>query len=63
MVIFAVHNLIKDPPFSKLDLVSCRNVLIYLKTELQRKICPVSLYPESAMDFSFSGLPRASGMY
>ena len=31
------HNVIRDPPFSKLDLVSCRNLLIYLTTELQAK--------------------------
>ena len=36
MVVFAVHNLISDPPFSKLDLVSCRNVLIYMDSVLQK---------------------------
>ena len=38
MVVFAQHNIIKDPPFSKLDLVSCRNLLIYMKPVLQRKV-------------------------
>lgn len=38
MVIFAQHNLLKDPPFSKIDLLSCRNMLIYMKPELQKKI-------------------------
>jgi two-component system CheB/CheR fusion protein len=38
MVIFAPHNLTKDPPFTKLDLISCRNVLIYLNPATQRKI-------------------------
>ena len=37
-VTFAVHNLISDPPFSKLDLISCRNVLIYLEPELQARV-------------------------
>lgn len=37
MVIFAPHNLIKDPPFTRIDLISCRNVLIYLRTAAQRK--------------------------
>ena len=37
-VIFAVHSVIKDPPFSKLDLLSCRNVLIYLEPELQNRL-------------------------
>lgn len=38
MVIFAPHNLTKDPPFTKLDLISCRNLLIYLNPPTQRKI-------------------------
>ncbi|MDB5126034.1 CheR family methyltransferase, partial [Mucilaginibacter sp.] len=37
MCVFAHHNLLKDPPFSKMDLVSCRNVLIYLEPVLQKK--------------------------
>lgn len=41
-VVFAVQNLINDPPFSKLDLISCRNLLIYLETEIQKKI--ISLF-------------------
>ncbi|WP_232300531.1 chemotaxis protein CheB [Desulfonatronovibrio magnus] len=38
MVVFAQHNLIKDPPFTKIDMLSCRNLLIYLQTSLQRKV-------------------------
>lgn len=38
MVIFAPHNVIMDPPFTKLDLLCCRNLLIYLSQELQRKL-------------------------
>ncbi|MBI2803805.1 MAG: PAS domain-containing protein [Planctomycetes bacterium] len=38
LVIFAPHNLTKDPPFTKLDLVTCRNVLIYLNPATQRKV-------------------------
>jgi two-component system, chemotaxis family, CheB/CheR fusion protein len=37
-VTFAAQNLIRDPPFSNLDLISCRNLLIYLNTEVQRKV-------------------------
>ncbi len=47
--IFAKHDLTNDPPFSKLDLVTCRNVLIYMAAPLQRKILPIfhySLKPE-----------------
>ncbi len=44
MVIFAVQSLIKDPPFSNLDLISCRNVLIYLDTSLQKITIPLFHY-------------------
>jgi len=40
MVIFAPQNLIMDPPFTKMDLVSCRNLLIYLSPELQKRLLP-----------------------
>ena len=36
--IFATHNLLNDPPFSRMDLISCQNVLIYIETNPQRKI-------------------------
>ena len=38
MVVFAPHNVIKDPPFTKLNLLTCRNMLIYMEPELQNKI-------------------------
>lgn len=38
MVVFAVHNVIKDPAFTKLDLLSCRNLMIYLEPELQSRL-------------------------
>ncbi len=44
MVIFAPHNLIMDPPFTKLDLLTCRNLLIYLGAELQKKLLPIFHY-------------------
>ncbi|MFC1653121.1 CheR family methyltransferase, partial [Planctomycetota bacterium] len=47
-VIFAPQNLIMDPPFTKLDLLSCRNLLIYLAPEMQKKLFPLfhySLHP------------------
>src|SRR6185369_6298045 len=37
-VLFAHHDLLKDPPFSRVDLISCRNVLIYLDRELQEQV-------------------------
>jgi two-component system CheB/CheR fusion protein len=44
MVVFARHNLGKDPPFSRLDLISCRNVLIYLQAPLQKRVMRVFHY-------------------
>ncbi len=38
VVVFAPHNVIKDPPFTKLDLLFCRNLLIYMEPELQKKL-------------------------
>jgi len=44
MVIFAPQDLIMDPPFTKLDLLSCRNLLIYLTPEVQKKLIPLFHY-------------------
>ncbi|MFV5688080.1 chemotaxis protein CheB [Flavobacterium sp. ZT3R25] len=38
MIVFAPHNVIKDPPFTKLDLLTCRNMLIYMEPQLQNKL-------------------------
>ncbi|MGJ0507093.1 MAG: chemotaxis protein CheB [Methylocystis sp.] len=39
VILFARHSILKDPPFSRLDLISCRNLLIYLDRELQQQVC------------------------
>jgi len=44
MAVFAVQDVLKDPPFTKLDLLSCRNLLIYLDVELQKKLLPLFHY-------------------
>lgn len=44
MVVFAVHNVIKEPPFTRLDILSCRNLMIYLEPELQTRLIPVFHY-------------------
>jgi two-component system CheB/CheR fusion protein len=44
MVVFAPHNLILDPPFTRLDILSCRNLLIYLESALQKKLLPLFHY-------------------
>ncbi|HKP97629.1 MAG TPA: chemotaxis protein CheB [Fibrobacteria bacterium] len=42
--IFAMHDMVADPPFSRVDLVTCRNVLIYMSPALQRKVFPIFHY-------------------
>jgi two-component system, chemotaxis family, CheB/CheR fusion protein len=44
MLVFAQQSVIKDPPFTKLDLIACRNLLIYFSTALQKKIIPIFHY-------------------
>ena len=44
MVVFAPQNVIKDPPFTKLDIITCRNMLIYMEPELQRKLLSLFNY-------------------
>ncbi|MEQ1529395.1 MAG: chemotaxis protein CheB [Methylococcales bacterium] len=55
MVVFAVQNAIKDPPFTKLDLLSCRNLMIYLEAELQNRLIRTfhyALKPEGVLFLS-----------
>jgi len=54
-VLFAVHSLLKDPPFSRLDLISCRNLLIYLDRELQQQVCGTFHYALTPGGFLFLG--------
>ncbi len=61
MVVFANQSLIKDPPFSKQDLISCRNLLIYLGPELQRKILPLFHYALNPGGFLFLGSSETVG--
>jgi two-component system CheB/CheR fusion protein len=55
MVIFAVQNVIKDPPFSGIDLVSCRNLLIYMTSDLQQRVIPLFHYALNPGGFLFLG--------
>ncbi|GJQ58598.1 MAG: chemotaxis protein CheR [Candidatus Scalindua sp.] len=63
MVVFAVQNLIKDPAFSRLDLVSCRNVLIYLNIQLQKRIIPLFHYVLKKRGFLFLGTSEGIGEF
>jgi len=44
MALFAIQNVIKDPPFTRLDLICCRNLLIYLDGDLQKRLVPLFHY-------------------
>src|SRR6266567_2686259 len=53
--IFSTHSFIKDPPFSRLDLISCRNVMIYLGADLQHGIIPLFHYALRSGGYLFLG--------
>jgi two-component system, chemotaxis family, CheB/CheR fusion protein len=55
LVVFAQHSLLKDPPFSHVDLVSCRNLLIYLDRDLQGQVCSTFHYALRAHGYLFVG--------
>ena len=61
MLVFSEHNVIKDPPFSKLDLISCRNLLIYIGEDLQRKIISLFHYALSPGGVLFLGTSETIG--
>jgi len=61
MVIFAPQNIIMDSPFTKLDIVSCRNLLIYLTPELQKKLLPLFHYSLNPSGFLFLGSAETIG--
>ena len=62
-MIFSEHNVIKDPPFSKLDLLSCRNLLIYMSGELQKKLFLLFHYALNVGGFMFLGTSESVGDY
>ena len=55
LCVFAPHNLLSDPPFSRIDLISCRNLLIYLDEELQKKVFATFHYALKADGYLFLG--------
>ena len=55
LCVFSVHSLIKDPPFSKLDLISCRNLLIYLNSDLQHRVMQTFHYALKPDGYLFLG--------
>ena len=61
MCVFAHHNLLKDPPFSKIDLVSCRNVMIYLEPVLQKRALTTFHYSLNEEGFLMLGKSETIG--
>ncbi len=63
MVVFAEQNLIMDPPLSRMDLISCRNVLIYMDRKLQRKIIPMLYYALNKEGYLILGTSESISEY
>ncbi|MFN4099564.1 MAG: CheR family methyltransferase [Pararhodobacter sp.] len=63
MVRFSLHSVIKDPPFSRVDLVSCRNMLIYLDEDLQRAVLPLFHYALRPGGHLFLGPSESIGRF
>ncbi|HJP90427.1 MAG TPA: chemotaxis protein CheB [Pyrinomonadaceae bacterium] len=61
IVVFARQNVLSDPPFSHMDLVSCRNLLIYLDPELQKRLVPMFHYTLNPNGFLFLGASESIG--
>ncbi len=61
LCVFARQNIVTDPPFSRMDLISCRNVLIYLAPPLQRKVIPTFHYALNPTGFLMLGASESVG--
>jgi two-component system CheB/CheR fusion protein len=61
MIVFAQHNLIKDPPFTNIDLISCRNLLIYLQPVLQKKALELFNFALNPGGIMFLGSSETTG--
>ena len=63
MVIFSQHNAVQDPPLTKMDLITCRNFLIYLQAKLQHKLITSFHYSLNKNRFLFLGPSETTGSY
>ncbi len=61
--VFSRHNLLTDPPFSRIDLLSCRNLLIYLEPTLQRRVIPILHYSLRPNGYLWLGTAETLGSY
>jgi two-component system, chemotaxis family, CheB/CheR fusion protein len=63
MCVFARHNILAEPPFSRIDLLSCRNMMIYLDQSLQQKVVPILHYALKPRGFLWLGASETIGAY
>ena len=63
LLVFSEQDVIKDPPFSKLDLISCRNLLIYMNGDLQKRLIPLFHYALNPGGFLFLGTSENLGEF
>ena len=61
MIVFSAHNLIQDPPFNKIDMISCRNFLIYLNDNVQQQLYSLFQYSIKSGGFLFLGSSESLG--
>ncbi|ABL65805.1 chemotaxis protein CheB [Chlorobium phaeobacteroides] len=62
-IVFAPHNIIMDPPFTKLDIITCRNLLIYMEQEIQKKLLPLFHYSLNPGGILFLGNAESIGSF
>lgn len=63
LLVFSEQNVIKDPPFSKLDLITCRNMLIYMSADLQKTLIPLFHYSLNPSGWLFLGTSEGVGEF
>jgi len=63
LLVFSEQDVIKDPPFSKIDLISCRNLLIYLNRDLQKRLIPLFHYALNSNGMLFLGTSESVGEF
>jgi two-component system CheB/CheR fusion protein len=63
LCVFSAHSLLRDPPFSRMDLISCRNLLIYFGAEAQRQVMPILYYALQPRGYLFLGMSESIGRF
>ena len=63
LCVFSAHDILRDPPFSRMDLISCRNLLIYFKAQAQAQMFPVFHYALRPDGFLFLGMSESIGRF